>query len=141
MARLTSALAVAALLSACGAVHPIASAQSAVVPWLPLPADMTPQPVASPQAVPVPPDTPICAASNLEGAFTGRNGAGGHVFISFAFTVRGTQACKVDGTPAVALLDSAGRDLGFKDRVLFASDELSGAALVEPGPVPAGGEG
>jgi hypothetical protein len=97
--------------------------------------------VASPQAVPVPPGTPICAASNLEGAFTGRNGAGGHVLISFAFTVRGTQACKVDGTPAVALLDSAGRDLGFKDRVLFASDELSGPALVEPGPVPAEGEG
>lgn len=141
MGRLGSALAVAALLSACGALHPLTSSQSGVVPWLPLPANLTPPPVASPQPVPVPPGTPVCTQSDLVGAFTGRNGAGGHVFISFAFAVRGTQACKVEGTPAVTLLDSAGRDLAFKDRALFAGDEMSGPALVEPGPVPLEGEG
>jgi hypothetical protein len=141
MARLTSALAVAALLSACGALHPLASAQSAVVPWLPLPADMTPRPVASPQAVPVPPGTPICAASELEGAFTGRNGAGGHALESFAFSARGVKACQVEGTPVITLLDAAGHDLGFKNRAPFFPNEVSGPALVLPGPVPFEAEG
>jgi hypothetical protein len=140
MARLASALAVTALLSACGAVHPL-MATSSVVPWLPLPADMTPLPVPSPQAVPVPPGTPVCTLADLDAAFTARNGAGGHVFISFAFAGRGTEPCQMQGTPTVTLLDAAGRDLGFKDRAPFSADGPSGPVLVEPGPAPFEGEG
>jgi hypothetical protein len=136
MARLASALAVAALLSACGAVHPLTSSQSGVVPWLPLPADLTPLPVASPQAAPVPPGTPICTQSELDGAYTGSQGATGHVEVSFAFAGGGTQACYVEGTPAVTLLDSAGRDLGFKNHAPYFPDEVSGPAIVQPGQTP-----
>jgi len=128
------------LIAACGAVHPLTTSQQ-TVPWLPLAADLTPIPVASPQAVPVPPGTPVCTLADLDGAFIGRNGAGGHALASFAFSGRRSQACQVEGTPSVALLDAAGRDLGFKDRAPFFTDELSGPALVQPGPAPSEGEG
>jgi len=133
-------LAALVLIAACGAVHPPTTSQG-TVPWLPLPADLSPRPVAPPQAVPVPPGTPACTLADLDGAFTGRNGAGGHVLASFAFSGRRSEACQVEGTPAVTLLDAAGRDLRFKDRAPFSPDELAGPALVEPGPAPVEGEG
>ena len=106
------------------------------MPWLPLPPDLTPVAVPSPQAVPVPPGTPRCAQPDLQGAFTGSNGATGHVEVGFAFASRGVRACYVEGTPAVVLLDAAGLDLGFKNRAPYFPDEVSGRALVEPGPPP-----
>jgi len=133
------ALAATVAIAACGAIHPLTAGQ-VTVPWLPLPADMTPLPVSSPQAVPVPPGTPVCTLADLDGAFTGRNGAGGHALVSFAFSGR-SWACQVEGAPAVTLLDVAGHDLGFKDRAPFFPDGLSGPALVEPGPAPFEGEG
>jgi len=133
-------LAAVILIAACGAVHPLTTSHGPV-PWLPLAPDLTPRPVAAPQAVPVPPGTPVCTLADLNGAFTGRNGAGGHALASFAFSGRRGQACQVEGTPAVTLLDAAGRDLGFKERAPFAPDVLSGPALVQPGPAPIEGEG
>jgi hypothetical protein len=86
--------------------------------------------------MPVPPGTPICTASELGGAFTGSNGATGHVEVGFAFAGRGTQPCYVEGTPAISLLDAAGRDLGFKNHAPYFPDGPSGPALVQPGPLP-----
>ncbi|HLZ94258.1 MAG TPA: DUF4232 domain-containing protein [Candidatus Dormibacteraeota bacterium] len=137
MVRPVVALAVAALISGCGAVHPLAANSSASpVPWLPLAPDLTPIAVPSPQAVPVPPGTPICAGSELEGTFTGSNGATGHVEVSFGFASAGTHACYVEGTPAITLLDAAGHDLGFKNRAPYFPNEVSGPALVLPGQAP-----
>lgn len=135
MVRPVLALAAAAVIAACGPLHPITSSQGAV-PWLPLPADMTPAPDASPQAMPVPPGTPLCTLADLQGAYTGSNGATGHVEVGFAFAGHGTQDCYVEGTPAISLLDGAGRDLGFKNRAPYFPDQVSGPALVQPGPAP-----
>jgi len=140
VARLAPAVAVAALIASCGALHPLTTGQSAV-PWLPLPPDMTPIAVASPQAMPVPPGTPPCSLGDLAAGFIGKNGAGGHVLISFAFASRGTEACQLDGTATITLLDASGRDLGFKNRAPFFPDEVSGPALIEPGPAPILGVG
>jgi hypothetical protein len=134
------ALAATVVIAACGAVHPLTASQG-LVPWLPLPADITPMPVSSPEPVPVPPGTPVCTLAALDGAFTGHNGAGGHALVSFAFSGRGSEACQIEGTPAVTLRDAAGRDLGFKDRAPFFPDQLSGPALIQPGPPPFEGEG
>jgi hypothetical protein len=128
------------LIAACGAVHPLTEGLGPV-PWLPLPADITPTPIASPQAVRVPPDTPVCTASELKGAYTGSNGATGHVEVSFAFASSGMKACYVEGTPAITLLDAAGHDLGFKNHAPYFADEVSGPALVQPGPTPVPYEG
>ncbi len=140
MLRLALAAGVAGLLLGCGAVNPPASSQS-LVPWLPLPADLTPLPVASPRPVPIPAGTPTCTLSNLRAAYFGSNGATGHVLTSFAFTTTDAQACKLDGTPIVALLDAAGRSLGFKNRDPYFPNEVIGPALVEPGPAPTPGQG
>jgi Protein of unknown function (DUF4232) len=143
MVRLSLALGAAALLVACGAVHPLTASTSpvpsnrSVVPWLPLAADLTPIPVPSPKAVPVPAGTPACTLAELESAFVGSNGAGGHVLTSFEFATRGSTACQLDGTPNITLLDASGHDLGFKNRAPFFPNEVSGPALVEPGAAPA----
>jgi Protein of unknown function (DUF4232) len=147
MVRLSLALGAAALLVACGAVHPLTASTSpvpsngSVVPWLPLAADLTPLSVPSPQAVPVPAGTPACTLAELESAFVGSNGAGGHVLTSFEFATRGSTACQLDGTPNITLLDASGHELGFKNRAPFFPDEVSGPALVEPGAAPAPYEG
>jgi len=133
-------LAALVLMAACGAIHPLTTSHG-TVPWLPLPADMTPRPVPAPQAVPVPPGTPICAASELEGAYTGSNGATGHVEVSFGFAGSGAQACYVEGTPAITLLDAGGHDLGFTNHAPYFPDEVSGPALVQPGQTPSPYEG
>jgi len=138
--RLFAALAVAALVCGCGAVHPLTSSQS-TVPWLPLPADLTPLPVASPLPVPVSRGTPTCLLSDLEGAVIGSNGATGHVLTVFAFATSSAQACQVNGTPVVTLMDGSGGVLGFKNRAPYFPDEVSGPALIEPGPAPIFGLG
>lgn len=131
---------VAALtLSACAATHP-ASTQPAgsdlLIPWKALPADLAAPPVPSPHGVPVPPGTPACKAGDLLAGVIGSNGAGGHVLTSFAFATSATAACFLDGMPAVTLLDSSGRDLGFAQRAAFAPAVVSGPVLVNPGPKP-----
>jgi hypothetical protein len=147
MVRLSLAVGAAALLVGCGAVHPLTSSPSpvpsngSVVPWLPLAADLTPIPVPSPQAVPVPAGTPTCTLAELEPAFVGSNGAGGHVLTSFEFATRGSTACQLDGTPNITLLDASGHDLSFKNRKPFFPNEVSGPALVDPGPAPAAYKG
>lgn len=135
MVKPVLAVAAAFVVAACGAVHPLTASQGPV-PWLPLPADMTPVPASSPQPVPVPPGTLICTASELEGGYTGNQGATGHVEVSFGFASGGTQACYIEGTPAITLLDGAGHDLGFKNHAPYFPDEVSGPALVQPGQTP-----
>jgi hypothetical protein len=147
MVRLSLAAGAAVLLIGCGAVHPLTSNASPVpstgstVPWLPLAADLTPLPVSSPQAAPVPMGTPACTLAQLEPAFVGSNGAGGHVLTSFGFATRGVNACRLDGTPTITLLDASGHDLAFKNRAPFFPNEVSGPALVDPGPMPTFGTG
>jgi hypothetical protein len=135
MVKAVLALTAAAVIVGCGSIHPLTSS-SGPVPWLPLPPDMTPVAVPAPQPVPVPPGTPICARSELDGAYTGSQGATGHVEVSFAFAGRGKQDCYVEGAPAIALLDAAGHDLGFANHAPYFPDEVSGPALVEPGQTP-----
>ena len=142
MVRTAIALAAAALVFGCGGVHPLTSSSaSAAVPWLPLPPDLTPIVAPSPKAVPVPPGTPACTPAELQPAVIGSNGATGHVLTFFAFSTRGAQACQVEGTPAVALLDAAGHDLGFQNRDPYFPNEVTGPALVNPGTAPTPGLG
>ena len=143
MPKLAAALAVVALLSGCAGVHSMAATTpvSDIVPWLPLPPDLTPLPEPSPQPVPVPTGTPMCSAADLEAAVIGSNGAGGRVLTVFAFASRGQVACELDGTPDVTLIDASGRQLPFSDQAPFFPNQVSGPALVEPGPVPVLGAG
>src|ERR1700692_76491 len=64
------------------------------------------------------------------------NGAGGSVFQSFGFSGRGHGSCFLQGTPAVAVFDSSGRLLRFKDRAPFLPDDGAGPVLVEPSRLP-----
>lgn len=122
----------------CGPLHPLsaASTPAGTIPWKALPADLTPIPVPSPQAQPVPPGTPACTASNLAGAAVGSQGATGHVIASFAFAGTGAGDCFVDGTPTLSVLDSTGKALPFAARAPFFPPEVTGPQLVSPGPVP-----
>src|SRR5207248_1075073 len=65
----------------CGPLHPLAAASTpaGTIPWKALAADLTPMPVPSPLALPVPPGTPACTAGELAGAAVGSQGATGHV--------------------------------------------------------------
>jgi hypothetical protein len=143
MRGLAAALAVLALLTGCAQQHSVAATTPVAsrVPWLPLPPDLTPLPESSPQPGPVPIGTPMCTAPDLEVAVIGSNGAGGHVLTTFAFASGGQVACELDGTPSVALFDASGRQLPFSDRAPFFPNQVSGPALVEPGPTPVRGEG
>jgi hypothetical protein len=143
MPKLAAALAVVALLSGCAGVQStsISTPASDIVPWLPLPPELTPLPEASPQPVPVPTGTPICSAADLEAAVIGSNGAGGRVLTVFAFASRGQVACELGGTPSVTLFDASGRRLPFSDQAPFFPNRVSGPALVDPGPVPVLGNG
>lgn len=107
-----------------------------VIPWLPLPAQLEAPVVPSPTPSPLPAGTQPCTAAQLQIDVLGGNGAGGHVFQSFGFSGRGTTACIVQGTPAVALFDPSGRLLPFKPRSLFSGSLSPGPVLVEPGPLP-----
>lgn len=82
----------------------------------------------------------MCSTSDLEVAVIGKNGAGGHILTSFGFASRGQAPCELDGTPSVTLMDASGRELPFADRAPFFPNQLSGPALVDPGPVPVLGE-
>ncbi len=132
---LVASLALLAL-TACGSVHPTASAEQQPIPWLPLPANLTVVPVPSPQPYPIPPGTPACTARDLVAGVTGSQGATGYVVTSIAFAGSGAAACFLDGTPHVVLLDSRGRDLAFTQRSPYFPAEVPGPALVEPGPPP-----
>ena len=50
-----------------------------------------------------------CAASQLQGAVTGTEGATLHVIVTITLTNRGTAACAIDGFPAIRLLDAQRR--------------------------------
>ncbi|HKB33703.1 MAG TPA: DUF4232 domain-containing protein [Candidatus Dormibacteraeota bacterium] len=143
MRNVAIAVAMVALLIGCAGTHWSAATSPVpkTVPWLPLPPDLTPLPEPSPQPVPVPTGTPMCSAADLEGAVIGSNGAGGHVLTTFAFASRGQVACELDGTPSVTLLDASGRPLPFSIRAPFFPNEVSGPALVVPGPNPVPYEG
>lgn len=141
VAKLAAVLAAIVLLSGCAALQRAGGAPvSDVIPWLPLPPDLTPTPEPSPQAVPVPPGTPMCSTADLEVAVIGKNGAGGHILTSVGFASRGQAPCELDGTPSVTLFDASGGRLPFADRAPFFPNQLSGPALVDPGPVPVLGD-
>jgi hypothetical protein len=122
----------------CGPLRPLsaASTTAGTIPWKALPADLTPVPVPSPQARPVPPGTPACTAANLAGAAVGSQGATGHVIASFAFAGTGKGDCFVNGAPTLTVLDSAGKALPFVARAPFFPPDVTGPQLVSPGPVP-----
>src|SRR5260370_24460875 len=143
MRNVAIAVAMVALLIGCAGTHWSAATSPVpkTVPWLPLPPDLNPLPEPSPQPVPVPTGTPMCSAADLEGAVIGSNGAGGHVLTTFAFARRGQVACELDGTPSVTLLDASGRPLPFSIRAPFFPNDVSGPALVVPGPNPVPYEG
>jgi hypothetical protein len=107
-----------------------------VIPWLSLPAQLEAPVVPSPTPSPLPAGTKPCTQAQPQIHLLGGNGAGGHVFQSFGFSGRGTSACFVQGTPAVALFDPSGHLLPFKPRPLFAGSLSTGPVLVEPGPLP-----
>lgn len=126
------------LAAACGPLHQLPAAQSTppgTIPWLPLPADLTPIPVPSPQAIPVPPGTPACKAGGLAGAALGSQGATGHVITTIAFASTGA-ACFLEGTPAVTALDAAGQVIAIKQRAAVIPPQVTGPQLVEPAPAP-----
>lgn len=136
MRRLVVGLAVL-MSSACAAVHPPATSGSNPIPWLPLAADLTPPPAASPQPFPIPAGTPACRAQDLTAVDVGSQGATGHVVTSIVFAGRTTSACFLGGTPTVSLLDATGHDAGFSQRSPYFPTEVLGPALIEPGPAPA----
>ena len=107
-----------------------------VIPWLPLPAQLQAPVVPSPTPSPLRAGTKPCTSAQLQIDVLASNGAGGHVFQSFGFSGRGTSACFVQGTPAVALFDPSGHLLPFNPRPLFAGSLSTGPVLVEPGPLP-----
>lgn len=127
------------LVAACGPFHQLPIAEStprAVIPWLPLPADVAPIPVPSPQAAPVPAGTPACTAQDLAGGEDGSQGATGHVITFLAFAGTGSGDCFVDGTPSVTAIDKAGRAIPFQQRAPFFPPLITGPQLISPGPVP-----
>ena len=142
MAKAAVALSILVLVSACeshavATASPEASAAPAghVIPWTPLTPTLTP-PAASEGPSPIPPGTMPCQAADLVAAVTGSNGATGHVLTSFGFA--GTSpACYLDGTPSVALLDSKGSPIPFRQRPPYMPPLHPGRALVEAGPPPA----
>ena len=109
------------------------SANSDVIPPLPLGT-----PVASP---PTPAyregGVPTCTAKELIGAVIGTNGAGGYVVVAFGFSSRGQFACYLQGTPSVVLIDAHGKTIPLKQRPPFIPSSQAGLALVIPGPPPA----
>ena len=127
------------LIAACGPLHPLAAASTpnSAIPWLPLKADLTPAPQPTPMPVPVPPGTPACTASALQAEWMGSQGATGNVITSFAFAGVGPKDCFLDGTPAMALLDSQGRTLSFNPRAPYFPPSVVGPALVGVTPLPA----
>jgi Protein of unknown function (DUF4232) len=140
MGRRTLLLLALGLLAAagCGPFHPISAASTppGTISWKALPADLTPPPVPSPQAMPVPPGTPACTAGDLAGAAVGSQGATGHVISSFVFAGTGKGDCYVDGTPALTVLDSAGKPLPFTTHSPYFPPEVTGPQLVSPGALP-----
>lgn len=126
------------VLAGCGPVHPLgaASTPTQVIPWLPLPADLTPLAVPSPRPYPVPPGTPACTGAELLAVDMGSQGATGHVVTSIDFAAKTAGGCYLDGTPSVTLLDSAGNDLGFKATAPYFPPDLTGPAYVAQGPAP-----
>jgi Protein of unknown function (DUF4232) len=137
VAVLPAAAIVATLLVACGNQPTVAGNNpTGVIPWLPLPAQLEAPVGPSPMPSPLPTGIQPCTQAQLQVSVLGSNGAGGQVFIGFGFSGRGTTACFVQGTPAVALFDPSGRLLPFAPRPLFSGPVSSGPVLVEPGPLP-----
>ena len=128
------------LATACGPLHQLPAAQATpppgTIPWLPLPAVLTPIPVPSPQAAPVPAGTPACRAAGLAGAALGSQGATGHVITTIAFAGTGSEACYLEGTPTVTALNQAGQVIAIKQQAPFFPPQVTGPQLVEPGPAP-----
>ena len=122
----------------CGPFHPIsaASTPARTIPWKALPADLTSTPVPPPQPMPVPPGTPACTAGDLAAFAVGSQGATGHVISAFVFAGTGKGDCYVDGTPAVTVLDSAGKAPPFTTHSPYFPPEVTGPQLVSPGPLP-----
>ena len=126
------------VVAGCGPVHPLAATSTPprVIPWLSLPADLTPLPVSSPQPLPVPAGTPPCTGAELLAVDVGSQGATGNVVTSIDFAATTSGGCYLEGTPSVTLLDRAGADLGFKNRAPYFPNDATGPAYVAQGPPP-----
>ena len=147
MARAALALCVLILLAGCeNAPHPVPPEPGSsgpipgVIPWTPLTPNLTPP--SPPQGpVPIPPGTPPCQAPDLAGVVIAKNGAGGHIFVSFRFAGVSRGACYLDGTPAIGLIDADGHAIAFRQLPPFGATPQPGPALIEPGPAPESGLG
>ncbi len=137
MVKAVVVLFLAALLAGCANAREASTPAPAgeVVPWLPLPANLT-SPSQPPGPEPLPPGTPPCQANDLVGTWIGRNGATGHFFTGFGFAGLGPGSCYLDGTPSVGLLDSKGRTIPFRQHGPFLPPLQPGRTLVEPGQAP-----
>lgn len=133
------------LATACGPLHQLPAAQSTplrhtpphgTIPWLPLPADLTPIPEPTPQAAPVPPGTPACTAAALAGVAEASEGATGHIVTFLAFAGTGKSNCFVDGTPALTAFDAGGHTIPFAQRAPYFPPLVTGPQLISPGPLP-----
>jgi hypothetical protein len=146
MARAVLVLSVLILLAGCeNAPHPVSSDSGSgpiagVIPWTPLTPNLTP-PSPSMGPAPLPPGTPPCQATDLTGVVIAKNGAGGHIFVSFRFAGVSGGACYLDGTPAIGLIDADGHAIAFRQLPPFGATPQPGPALIEAGPAPAPGLG
>ncbi len=147
MARAVLALCVLILLAGCeNPPHPVPPEPGSsgpipgVIPWTPLTPNLTP-PLPAQGPVPLPPGTPPCQAPDLAGVVIAKNGAGGHIFVSFRFAGVSRGACYLDGTPAIGLIDADGHAIAFRQLPPFGATPQAGPALIEPGPAPEPGLG
>lgn len=95
-----------------GAASPRPTPHPSAVPWAALPpggivGGATPPAVASPP-IPVPPGTPACRSTQLDGVFLGSSAAGGNTNFLVGLRNRGSTACVLSGYATVAVLSSSG---------------------------------
>lgn len=106
-----------------------------VIPWTPLPPNLTP-PAPSLGPPPIAPGTPACQANDLVVSVIGSSGATGHIITSFGFAGKASD-CFLDGTPSIGILDSTGNPINFRQQTPYFRPTHPGRALIQPGPAPA----
>jgi hypothetical protein len=133
--RLVAALFALLTIASCSST----TAPRSYVPWLPLPRGNANITLPSPTApVQVPPGTPRCAASQLEGRLLGSFGPAGRVNTPIAFRNTGSTACYVNGVPDLTIEDAQGQVLAKGDGIGTQFDQYIAAVdvLMEPGTPP-----
>jgi hypothetical protein len=116
-----------------------------LIPWAALPPTGAYPQAANPSptaAIPVPPGTPACRASQLEVGLLGFQGATGHTDMPLALRNRSGAACVLNGYPYVTVVDAGGRALApvngneFRDTFFDQLPALPVLMLAETPPLP-----